>query len=138
MTVAEDHAKPEGRTVRLPVVVIKASSGKSKADPVVFLTGGPGQPIGADKDGIKDWWLFAEFWPLDEDRDLILFEQRGNGMSEPNLNCAEADARGMEHAAVARRYSEGAEDLRRKRLPPAAIVSSARASISTSMAPAKR
>lgn len=96
MTVAEDHAKPEGRTVRLPVVVIKASSGKAKADPIVFLTGGPGQPIGADKDGIKDWWLFADFWPWMKTRDLILFEQRGNGMSEPNLNCAEADARGMD------------------------------------------
>ncbi|MFM9845257.1 MAG: alpha/beta fold hydrolase [Dongiaceae bacterium] len=96
MTVAEDHTKPEGRTVRLPVVVIKASSGKSKADPIVFLTGGPGQPIGADKDGIKDWWLFADFWPWMKTRDLILFEQRGNGMSEPSLNCAEADARGMD------------------------------------------
>src|SRR5262245_37242869 len=60
MTVAEDHSKPDGRTVRLPVVVIKASSGKAKADPIVFLTGGPGQPIGVDKDGIKDWWSFAE------------------------------------------------------------------------------
>ena len=96
MTVAEDHAKPEGRTVRLPVVVIKASSGKSKPDPIVFLTGGPGQPIGADKDGIKDWWLFADFWPWMKTRDLILFEQRGNGMSKPSLNCAEADARGID------------------------------------------
>jgi len=96
MTVAENHAEPDGRTVRLPVVVIKASAGKSKADPVVFLTGGPGQPIGADKDGIKNWWLFANFWPWMKGRDLILFEQRGNGMSEPNLNCTEADARGMD------------------------------------------
>jgi pimeloyl-ACP methyl ester carboxylesterase len=76
--------------------VIKASSGKAKADPIVFLTGGPGQPIGVDKDSIKDWWAFAEFWPWMKTRDLILFEQRGNGMSEPSLNCAEADARGME------------------------------------------
>ena len=53
MTVEENHAQPNGRTVRLPVVVIKASSGKSKADPIVFLTGGPGQAIGADKEGIK-------------------------------------------------------------------------------------
>ena len=83
MTVAEDHAKPEGRTVRLPVVVIKASAGKAKADPIVFLTGGPGQPIGADKDGIKDWWLFAEYWPWMKTRDLILFEQRGTGRSIP-------------------------------------------------------
>jgi pimeloyl-ACP methyl ester carboxylesterase len=96
MTVAENHAKPNGRTVRLPVVVIKASSGKSKADPIVFLTGGPGQAIGADKDGIKNWWAFTEFWPWTKGRDLILFEQRGNGMSEPNLNCTESDARGMD------------------------------------------
>jgi pimeloyl-ACP methyl ester carboxylesterase len=96
MTVAENHAQPNGRTVRLPVVIIKASAGKSKADPIVFLTGGPGQAIGADKDGIKSWWLFAKYWPWMKGRDLILFEQRGNGMSEPNLNCTESDARGME------------------------------------------
>ena len=111
MTVAEDHAKPNGRTVRLPVVVIKATSGKSKGRPIVFFTGGPGQAIGADKDGIKNWWSFTEFWPWTKDRDLILFEQRGNGMSEPNLNCAEADARGYGHASVARRYGEGTDDL---------------------------
>jgi pimeloyl-ACP methyl ester carboxylesterase len=96
VTVEENHAAPNGRTVRLPVVVIKASSGKSKADPIVFLTGGPGQAIGADKDGIKNWWAFAKFWPWMKERDLILFEQRGNGMSEPNLNCQESDDRGME------------------------------------------
>jgi pimeloyl-ACP methyl ester carboxylesterase len=121
MTVEENHAQPNGRTVRLPVVVIKASSGKSKADPIVFLTGGPGQAIGADKEGIKSWWLFADFWPWMEGRDLILFEQRGDGMSEPNLNCTEADERGMEMlrsiedtVRVRQIYSQAISDCRKR------------------------
>jgi pimeloyl-ACP methyl ester carboxylesterase len=96
LTVPENHAKPSGRMVRLPVVIIEATSGKSKADPVVFLTGGPGQAIGVDKAGIEQWWAIAEYWPWTRSRDLILFEQRGNGMSEPGLNCTEADERGSE------------------------------------------
>lgn len=94
-TVLEDRAKPDGRTVRLPIVVIKAS-GKAQADPVVFLTGGPGQGLGLDKEEVEDWWTYGKYWTWMKNRDLILFEQRGTGMSEPTLNCPEVADRGTE------------------------------------------
>ena len=92
----EDRAKPDGRQVRLPIVVIKASGGSRQPDPVVFLSGGPGQGVGVDKDGMKDWWEYDKHWTWMKNRDLILFEQRGTGISEPSLNCPEVDERGVE------------------------------------------
>jgi pimeloyl-ACP methyl ester carboxylesterase len=96
LIVLEDRTKPDGRRVSLPIVVIKASGGNRLADPVVFLSGGPGQGVGLDKDGMKTWWTYGKYWSWMKDRDLILFEQRGTGLSEPSLNCPEVDERGVE------------------------------------------
>jgi len=95
LTVPEDRAKPADRQVKLPIVVIKAT-GQRKADPVVFLTGGPGQGVGVDKKGIETWWKYDKYWPWLKNRDLVLFEQRGTGMAVPSLNCTEIDDRGIE------------------------------------------
>ena len=88
LIVLEDRTKPDGRRVSLPIVVIKASGSNRLADPVVFLSGGPGQGVGLDKDEIKTWWEYDKYWTWMKNRDLILFEQRGTGLSEPSLNCA--------------------------------------------------
>lgn len=100
LIVLEDRARPDGRRVRLPIVVIKASGGKRQADPVVFLSGGPGQGVGLDKDQMEDWWDYDQYWSWMKSRDLILFEQRGTGIAEPSLNCPELDARGIELVQV--------------------------------------
>jgi pimeloyl-ACP methyl ester carboxylesterase len=96
LIVLEDRTKPDGRRVSLPIVVIKASGANRLPDPVVFLSGGPGQGIGLDKEGMKTWWSLGKYWGWMKNRDLILFEQRGTGLSEPSLNCPEVDERGVE------------------------------------------
>jgi pimeloyl-ACP methyl ester carboxylesterase len=96
LIVLEDRTKPDGRRVSLPIVVIKASGSSRLADPVVFLSGGPGQGVGLDKDEMKTWWKYDKYWSWMKNRDLILFEQRGTGLSEPSLNCPEVDERGVE------------------------------------------
>lgn len=96
LIVLEDRTKPDGRRISLPIVVIKASGSNRLADPVVFLSGGPGQGVGLDKEGMKHWWDYGKYWAWMKNRDLVLFEQRGTGMSEPNLNCPEVDERGIE------------------------------------------
>src|SRR5438552_19105638 len=53
LIVLEDRAKPDGRRVSLPIVVIKASGGNRLPDPVLFLSGGPGQGAGRSKDEMK-------------------------------------------------------------------------------------
>src|SRR3712207_813839 len=42
LVVPENRAKRNGRTIRLIVATIPAASPSPKADPVVYLTGGPG------------------------------------------------------------------------------------------------
>src|SRR5262249_37207320 len=96
LIVLEDRTKPDGRRVSLPIVVIKASGSNRLADPVVFLSGGPGQGVGLAKEGKKNWWNYEKNWGWLKNQDLLLFEQRGTGLSEPSLNCPEVDERGVE------------------------------------------
>ena len=74
------------KTLVLPVVVIESRADDAD-DPLVFPTsGGPGG--GA----VNSLWYFLDYadWALD-DRDVILVEQRGDGLAEPSLNCPELD-----------------------------------------------
>ena len=96
LIVLEDRTKPDGRRVSLPIVVIKATDSNRLADPVLFLSGGPGQGVGLSKDEMKSWWGYDKYWSWMKNRDLILFEQRGTGQSEPTLNCPEVEERGVE------------------------------------------
>lgn len=72
-------------TVRLQVVRIKAKSDHPKAEPLVILTGGPGQSMDAVLPLFgKDVPLYD---PLRTNQDVILFDQRGMGLSTPSLAC---------------------------------------------------
>jgi pimeloyl-ACP methyl ester carboxylesterase len=81
LTVPEDWSQPQGATIRLAVAIFKTSSSHPAPDPVVSLGGGPGQA-----------WLELQgptynASNLPPDRDLILFDQRGAGYSQPSLRC---------------------------------------------------
>ena len=71
-------------TIQIRVARIFSSSADAKADPVVYLDGGPG---GSSVENLSAVSSFFEE-PLG-DRDLILVDQRGTGGSIPNLNCPE-------------------------------------------------
>ncbi len=71
--------------IRLPIIVFRSRSASPRPDPVLFTAGGPGaSSLGAFSSG-KTIRL------LDE-RDLIVFEQRGTKYAQPNLDCPEVDA----------------------------------------------
>ncbi|MFP4344656.1 MAG: alpha/beta hydrolase [Anaerolineales bacterium] len=75
---------PEG-LVRLSVAIYHSHSSAPAEDPVVFLNGGPGS-------GAVDLLsqVYMEFiLPLLASRDVVVFDQRGTGFSEPDLNCPE-------------------------------------------------
>jgi pimeloyl-ACP methyl ester carboxylesterase len=92
LAVPENRVLPSGRTIRLPVVIIPTTSVVPFADPVLFIGGGPGTPVGLDEEGMKAWWIRLDHsWSLQR-HDLILFEQRGVGRAEPNLDCPEFQA----------------------------------------------
>jgi pimeloyl-ACP methyl ester carboxylesterase len=84
LVVPEDRTKPNGRTLRLAVAIIPSETQPAAADPIVLVTGGPGEDVILDPpmpEGVR----------LNHNRDLILLSQRGNHSSEPALTCPEID-----------------------------------------------
>jgi len=74
-------------SIRLSVVVIKQPIWNRKGGPILYLAGGPGYPTGLNQEAIEYWmmWLELNDWP----HDLVLFDQRGTGLSQPSFSCPE-------------------------------------------------
>lgn len=84
----ENWAVPDDRAVTIPFVVF--SGGASVApDPVIFINGGPGEPSGIAAGEVDRWWglLASASWA--EGRDVVVFDERGVGLSQPALACPE-------------------------------------------------
>ena len=88
VTVAEDPAKPGGQTIGLNVVVVPAVKKKSGEPPMFHLEGGPGI-AGTNAAG----FYAGPGSVYREQRDVVLFDQRGTGGSNP-LRCPELEKRG--------------------------------------------
>ena len=85
--VPEDRSQPNGRRLRLAVAILESFAEDPQPDPLVYLTGGPGggslQYVPARLD--------SPFWNrYRRDRDLVFFDQRGTGYSDPAF-CLELD-----------------------------------------------
>jgi pimeloyl-ACP methyl ester carboxylesterase len=81
LELPENPDRPQGRQLAVSVAVVQAASGKSLADPIVLLMGGPGE------NAIGSAAYFArQFDSLLDERDLLLIDQRGTGRSTP-LRC---------------------------------------------------
>jgi pimeloyl-ACP methyl ester carboxylesterase len=84
VVVPEDHSDPDGPTIRLAVGVLKDQSDAHLPDPVILLCGGPGEKC------LANGPLLAQVLaPFHANRDFIVFDQRGVGLSEPALECPE-------------------------------------------------
>jgi pimeloyl-ACP methyl ester carboxylesterase len=88
-----DQVVGPGKTLSLPVVIIRASeSGReARPDPVIYLAGGPGDGAWLDDERIAWWWDFVASTDWARKRDLILFDQRGSGLAEPRIDCPEIE-----------------------------------------------
>lgn len=85
LIVPEDHALPEGKTIRLMVATAHSLSPEPEPDPVVLLSGGPGSgAVGSTGDSLYER-------TIRERRNLIFLDQRGTGHSQPSLDCPELD-----------------------------------------------
>ena len=76
LTVPENHAKPNGRTIEISYVVLKSENPESKEYPMIHFTGGPG---GQALRNIERYLSN----PILKTRDIIRFDQRGIGYSTP-------------------------------------------------------
>jgi len=89
VVVPEDHNDPGGgeqgsRTIRLAVAVIKDHSDDHMPDPVMLLSGGPGERMVHNAPAMAGGLAL-----IHPKRDFIVFDQRGVGLSEPTLECPE-------------------------------------------------
>lgn len=86
LLVPEDRLSTNSNMIRLHVAIFKSKSSTPATDPILFLSGGPGQP------GIP-FILYINSYSgfVGSNRDVIVFDQRGTGESQPSLACPEVD-----------------------------------------------
>jgi pimeloyl-ACP methyl ester carboxylesterase len=89
LTVPENRRHPEGRTIKLAVVILKATGTNPEPDPLVILSGGPGQWA---IDSVLPRFSSDFAAPIQSKRDIVVFDQRGSGRSQPALNCSEVSS----------------------------------------------
>ena len=85
LTVPENRANPNGRTIRIAVARVPAATATPRPDPIVYLTGGPGGIAFLDA-------VQAVASGMNADREVIFVDQRGTYHSDPFLACPEYDA----------------------------------------------
>src|SRR5215510_14272644 len=82
--VPENRRNPNSRLIELAFVRFR-STASNPGPPVVYLAGGPGGSGVAAARGSR----FPLFMAMREIGDVIAIDQRGTGLSKPNLNCQE-------------------------------------------------
>jgi pimeloyl-ACP methyl ester carboxylesterase len=84
LTVPENRAQPDGRTIKIGVARAKSQSPDPGRDPLIYLTGGPGgTAIGSAAPLVQ--------LGINRDRDVIFVDQRGTLHADPLLSCPEID-----------------------------------------------
>lgn len=87
LIVPEDRSQPDGTTIKIAVAVFESDNPDKPAAPLVYLEGGPG---GSALEFLS--LTFNErFGEFIKDRDVIVFDQRGVGRSQPALDCPEVN-----------------------------------------------
>jgi pimeloyl-ACP methyl ester carboxylesterase len=85
LTVPADRDDPGAGEIELAYGIVRSEADDPADDPVVYLSGGPGQ---STLELVPN--AFAQLYePLTANRDLVLLDQRGTGLSEPSLACDE-------------------------------------------------
>ena len=85
LTVPENRQKPGSRLIQIAFVRFKSTS-QNPGSPIIYLAGGPGGSGIVAARGPR----FPLFMAMREVADVIALDQRGVGLSKPNLNCKEA------------------------------------------------
>jgi pimeloyl-ACP methyl ester carboxylesterase len=83
-----------GPSFRLPVLVLPAPRWRRAATPLLYIAGGPGGNAWLEPENVATWADWYE--QLGGERDLVIYDQRGAGLSEPRLDCPEVRAVGQE------------------------------------------
>jgi len=87
LQVPESRRRHSKRLIQIAFIRLKSSAPQPGA-PIIFLAGGPGVPT----TGMARVPVYYDlFEKLRQNADVILLDQRGTGMSSPNLNDCPTD-----------------------------------------------
>ena len=86
VTLPQDYNKPRAGNVEIFYTLIQSRNSEPKPDPLVYLVGGPGSSGTQLLDTSFRKYLRA----FAGDRNIIVIDQRGTGLSNPPLYCREA------------------------------------------------
>ena len=89
LIVAMDREHPDRKQLRLAVAILHPKA-KASERPLVLLHGGPAGPGGLRADPMA----LAVRWSSSLNRDIVVYDQRGAGFSEPEL-CPDEAARAL-------------------------------------------
>ena len=82
LVVPEKRMQKEAREIRLPYMLFRSRAEKPAPDPLVFMTGGPGNSNTSNRRSGKGL-------PFLDERDFVVLEQRGTKLAQPALECPE-------------------------------------------------
>lgn len=88
LVAPENWVAPDDRDVIVPFVVFSGGA-DAAPDPVIFINGGPGEPSGIGAGEIDRWWGLIGSAGWARGRDVVVFDERGVGLSQPGLACPE-------------------------------------------------
>lgn len=97
ITVPEDWDRPDGATLEIAFALLEGET--SSREPILYMSGGPGEAL-TEAPQLFDM-LFSD---LRADHDLIIFDQRGSGLSN-ELNCL-SDVESMYSVADDAEYAD--------------------------------
>jgi pimeloyl-ACP methyl ester carboxylesterase len=83
IVVPENYAAPDGRTIALNVAIVSAAEPRAGSAPLYFIDGGPGDPATR-----RIRYYLNEGRGYRRHREVVMFDQRGTGLSHP-LHCPE-------------------------------------------------
>ena len=88
LVVPEDWNHEGGRQLHLPIVTFHTASAWDRAEPVVYLSGGPGGRSRVRTDVEIDRWVdFLRAEPWTRAHDVIVIAQRGTTWTDSDLSC---------------------------------------------------
>ncbi len=95
-TVRENREDPLSRTIRLPVVILKAvdpeaPDRRNPKEPILYVTGGPGGHAYLSESAYIEGWR-GEQALFPPGHDLIILGQRGTGLEKADFDCEEFQA----------------------------------------------
>lgn len=89
LVVPERWDRVTEKKLKLPVVIFQPRDPDPSLEPVIYLSGGPGNSaLGAVGAHIPSWRVAADY--LFPGRKVLVFDQRGTGLGQPRLDCPEA------------------------------------------------